>query len=232
MDVVERLRAAASSSGLELLAGLDAGGVAAVQAGYPVPLPDDLVRLMSQTAGAPGLLELDLTGRRHDVETGELLPAGHPVAADGYGNFWVLDLTPDTGEAAPVFFLGHDPPVLVYQAPDLASFLVGALDGTVPDEAPHHVWGARPGAMTHEAATSLGDEALRQFAQGLGDAWTFVDLRQRSPGDGVVWGRYGPRTRLARCGWERIFAYAPFEKPRTAWRRFGFASPWRNRWSR
>ncbi len=225
MDVTERLRTAASAQDLHLRPGLTAEDIARVRAEVPVPLPAELVRLMSVTAGAEDLLDLDLTGARHSVDTAELMPAGHPVAADGYGNFWVLDLTPDTGDTAPVFFLSHDPPVLVYQAPDLSSFLVRALDGTVPGDAPHVVWGSRPGALTHEAATSTGDQALRQFARRLGDAWTFVDLRHRSLGDGVAWGRYGPRTRLARHGWERIFAYAPYEKPRKPWRRFGFASP-------
>ena len=48
-----------------------------------------------------------------------------------------------------------------------------------------------------------------------------MDLRQRQVGMGVAWGAHGPRTRLARHGWERIFGYAPFEKPRRTWRRFG-----------
>src|SRR5439155_15441806 len=38
-------------------------------------------------------------------------------------NFWVLDLTPDDVDTAPVFYLCHDPPVLVYQSPSLGHFL-------------------------------------------------------------------------------------------------------------
>ncbi len=222
MDVVERLRAAASERGLHLRPRLSADEIATVQAGYPVPLPEELVRLMSATSGVESLRDLDLTGDRHNVEAGELLPAGHPIAADGFGNFWLLDLTPDTTETAPVFFLSHDPPVLVYQAPDLSTFLAQALEGAPGDEA-HVVWRTSPGAQPFEAATRSGDQALRDFAGSLGAAWTFVDLRHRTMGDGVAWGRHGPRTLLARHGWERIFAYAPYEKPRRRRPRFGIS---------
>ncbi len=224
MDVLERLRSATSSSGQPLRPGLSADEVAQVQATLPVPLPAELVRLLSATSGSDALLDLDLTGARHDVEAAGLLPAGHPVAADGRGGFWLLDLTPDTVEVAPVFFLGHDPAVLVYEAPDLATFLDRAVDGLTTEEAARRVWADQPGSMSYETAVTAGDQALHEFARSLGSAWAFVDLRQRAPGDGVAWGRSGPRTRLARHGWERIFACAPFEKPPSRWRRAGFAS--------
>jgi hypothetical protein len=220
MDVLARLRAAGLQAGLPL----GERELARVQAGYPVPLPAELVRLAALTSVVDGLLDLDLSGDRHDVEPAELMPAGHPVAADGAGNFWLLDLTPDTVETAPVFFLGHDPAVLVYVAPDLATFIDRAVAGELPDDAPGRVWSTRPGALSYEQAMSRDDVALQQFAGALGNAWTFVDLRQREVGDGVAWGRYGPRTRLARHGWERIFGYAPYEKPPSRWRRAGFAS--------
>jgi hypothetical protein len=219
MDVLERLRAA----GLHAAPPLEAAEVARLQAAYPVPLPAELVRLTALTSGVAGLLDLDLSGARHDVEASELMPAGHPVAADGAGNFWLLDLTPDTVDTAPVFYLGHDPAVLVYVAPDLGTFLEHAMDGRLPDDAAGRVWSSRPRAMSYEQAMNA-DAALREFAGPLGSAWTFVDLRQREVGDGVAWGRHGPRTRLARHGWERIWAYAPYEKPPSRWRRAGFAS--------
>ena len=226
MDIVERLRAAGT-----LLPGLDDAGLAALQARFPVPLPAELVRLAGVTRGVDGLLDLDLTGERHDVEVAELLPAGLPVAADGFGNFWVLDLTPDTVDVAPVFFVCHDPPVMLYQAPDLATFLDDALARLEPphrslvddvrEDALHNVWGSSPGTISWEDAVASTDVALREFAATLNDDWTIVDLRQRDVGAGVAWGRHGPRTRLARHGWERIFGCAPFARPRRTWRRFG-----------
>jgi cell wall assembly regulator SMI1 len=240
MDAVQRLQAAVDSRlvdedghdvVVELRPPVTEAEVATLQAGFPVPLPAELVQLLAVTRGAEGLLDLDLTGRDHSVELAELMPAGLPIATDGYGNFWVLDLTPDTVEVAPVFFHCHDAPVLLYQAPDLATFLDEVVKRYVPPHAslvddvredrPYDVWRARPGAMPQVAALSSPDLALREFAETLDPAWTIVDLRQREVGMGVAWGAHGPRTRLARHGWERIFAYAPFEKPRRTWRRFG-----------
>ena len=117
MDAVQRLQAAVGSRlvdedghevAIELRPPVPEAEVATLQAGYPVPLPAELLRLLAVTRGAGALLDLDLTGRDHSVELAELMPAGLPIAADGFGNFWVLDLTPDTAEVAPVFFHCHD----------------------------------------------------------------------------------------------------------------------------
>jgi hypothetical protein len=240
MDAVQRLRSVAESTlvdsrgravSLRLLPGLDETELEALRGSFPVPLPTELLRLAGATRGVEGLLDLDLTGETHSVEVGELMPAGLPVAADGFGNFWVLDLTPDTIDVAPVFFLGHDPAVLLYQAPDLATFIDEAVKRFEPphrsqvedvrQDRLHDVWGSRPGALPRKAALSSPDAALREFAATLDDAWTVVDLRHRQVGGGIAWGRHGPRTRLARHGWERIFGYAPYEKPRRSWRRLG-----------
>lgn len=240
MDADARLRSVAESTlvdsrghavSLRLLPGLDEAGLSALQARFPVPLPAELLSLAGTTRGVEGLLGLDLTGETHSVEVGELMPAGLPVAADGFGNFWVLDLTPDTTDVAPVFFLGHDPAVLLYQAPDLATFVDEAVKRYEPPHRSsvedvrldrlHDVWGSRPGALPRAAALSSPDVALREFAETLDDSWTVVDLRHRQVGGGLAWGRHGPRTRLARHGWERIFGYAPYEKPRRSWRRLG-----------
>jgi len=199
-------------------------------------LPAELVRLLGLTSGAEALLDLDLTGERHSIEVAELLPAGHPVAADGFGNFWLLDLTPDTVETAPVFFACHDAPVLLYQAASLGDFLdqaLGALeprrDTTIDDVHEDRLFevGRRaPQSMPWRAAMTSDDQALRDFAASLDESWTVVDLRRRDVGMGVAWGAHGARTRLARHGWERVFGYAPPARTRRSiWSRMAFADP-------
>ena len=236
VDPVERLRDATASGLVTLRPGLDPAAIAEVQAGCPVPLPVELTRLMIVTSGAEELLDLDLTGRRHDVEVSELLPAGHPVAADGSGNFWLLDLTPDTVDVAPVFFASHDPPVLLYQSDSLATFIDEALKTLEPpyvsavddvrEDRRHEVWRSRPGSTTWQDAIASGDGALRQFAESLDAGWSIVDLRhRRDVGMGLAWGAHGPRTRLARHGWERLFGYAPPARRKRWWQRAAFADP-------
>jgi hypothetical protein len=249
VDAVQRLREAATDPGLrdedgdpvglELRPPADRTAVSALRSRYAAlgaAVPDELVRLLGLTSGTEQLLDLDLTGERHSIEVAELLPAGHPVAADGFGNFWMLDLTPDTVDTAPVFFACHDAPVLIYQAASLAEFVDLALralepgrDTTIDDVHEDRLFqvGRRaPHSMSWQSAMSSDDHALREFAASLDEAWTVVDLRRREVGMGVPWGAHGPRTRLARHGWERIFGYAPPARDRRSiWSRMSFADP-------
>jgi hypothetical protein len=246
VDPAERLRSAAESGRLvdgdghpvrlDLRPGLEPREVAGIQSQFAVPLPRELTRLLACTSGTEALLDLDLSGDRHSIEAAaELLPAGLPVAADGFGNFWLLDLTPDTVDVAPVFYLSHDAPVLLHQADSLADFLDEAVKTLEPPHASrvedvhedrlHQVWRTRPGALTWQQAMSSGDGALRDFAETLDPTWTVVDLRHREVGMGLAWGAHGPRTRLARHGWERIFGYAPPAPRRRWWHRAAFADP-------
>jgi hypothetical protein len=156
-------------------------------------------------------------------EAPEAFPSGLPLAGDGFGNFWILDLTPDEVETAPVFFTCHDPPVILYQSPDISDFLHEAFRMLVPPHASavddvhedrlFNVWRDNPGT-TERSAALASDERLSAFAGELDDRFTFVDLRSSPVGMGFSWGRYGPRTDVRRHGHERLFAYtAPEKRP-------------------
>jgi cell wall assembly regulator SMI1 len=189
------------------------------------PLPEELRTLLAFCSGIDGgsLDGIDFTGARMSFGQEEIFPSGLPIAADGFGNFWVLDLTPQTTKVAPVFFACHDAPVILYQSADLASFLAEVFRMSTP---PHKslvddvhedrlfdVWRKNPGVMDQPAAAVSSDAEVRSFAAGLPEHFQIVDLRRVSPGMGFSWGRYGPRTELRRHGYERIFGYA--KPPRT-----------------
>jgi hypothetical protein len=188
-----------------------------------VPLSRELRALLEHTAGIEGgpLATIDFTGQSLSFGAPETFPSGLPIAADGFGNFWVLDLTPDDVEAAPVFFVCHDPPVILYQSPDIGDFLQETFRMLVPPHASavddvhedrlFNVWGNNPGTLERSAAL-VSDERLSAFTAELDDRFTFVDLRSSPVGMGFSWGRYGPRTEVRRHGDERLFAYAPPEK--------------------
>jgi hypothetical protein len=185
-----------------------------------IALPGELVDLLRRCGGIDGVLDLvDFSGRTVNSFGGEdLFPHALPIAQDGFGNFWVLDLTSKATEVAPVFFACHDPPVVLYQSPDLAYFVRELVRMLVP---PHeslvddvhadrlfHVWRKNPGTQTRAAAAQSQDPELRAFAEALDDRFLIVDLRRMGVGMGFSWGRYGPRTVVRRHGEERIFAYA------------------------
>jgi cell wall assembly regulator SMI1 len=182
-------------------------------------LPEELRLLLAFCSGIEGCLDvIDFAGTYLSFEQKELFPDGLPIATDGFGNFWVLDITPQTTRVSPVFFACHDAPVILYQSPDVASFLAELFRMNMP---PHkslvddvhedrifNVWRENPGVVEQPIAADSSDSAIRTFASGLPEHFEIIDLRSVDPGMGFSWGRYGPRTELRRYGYERIFAYA------------------------
>jgi hypothetical protein len=92
-----------------------------------------------------------------------------------------------------VFFACHDPPVVLYQSPDIGRFLHETFRMNVPPHASlvddvhedrlFNVWRENPGTLDHTAALA-GDENLRGFAAELDDRFHFVDLRSPEIGMG------------------------------------------------
>lgn len=111
----------------------------------------------------------------------ELFPHALQIAVDGCGNSWCLELGgPEWG---PVFFCGHDPPIVVFQAATGEEFVrqMSRRKG-LPD--------------VHECREHLLPEE---------DGWEWIDLRTPELGDGFCWGQFGPYTELRRFPTERIF---------------------------
>jgi cell wall assembly regulator SMI1 len=214
----------------ELAAGVLPADIDGLAAELGVPLPRELRALLEQTAGIDGgpLQAIDFTGRTLSFGDPDAFPWGLPVAGDGFGNFWVVDLTPDEAETAPVFFACHDAPVILYQSPDIGDFLHEAFRMLEPPHASavddvhedrlFNVWRENPGTLEQSAALA-SDESMSAFLAELDDRFTFVDLRSPSIGMGFSWGRFGPRTDVRRHGHERLFAYAPPEKKPGLFRR-------------
>jgi hypothetical protein len=229
MEAVEELKRA---EGLEVAPGLPAGAIDELEAELGVPLPRGLRELLEQTGGVEGseLGEIDFTGRTLSYGDEDVFPSGLAIATDGFGNHWVLDLTPDGAEPR-VYFACHDPPVILFQSPDLGQFLQEvvrmqsspeeSLVNDVHEDRLFNVWGENPGTLDHATALA-GDEQLRAFASELDERWVFVDLRAPEIGMGFSWGRYGPGTEVRRYGHEPLFAYAqPERKPGLLKRLFG-----------
>jgi cell wall assembly regulator SMI1 len=208
---------------LEVAPGLSPAEIERLGAEVGVPLPRELRELLAYTAGIEGtaLEGIDFTGRSLSYEDQDVFPSGLPIAADGFGNFWALDLTPDEADTAPVFFACHDPPVIVFQSHDLGEFLEQTFLKFVPpheslvddvrEEGVFHIWHENPDTLNHAAALTA-DEDLRAFAEELGDRFVFFDLRSPEIGAGFSWGRYGVGTEVRRHGYERLFAIAEPER--------------------
>jgi hypothetical protein len=140
----------------------------------------------------------------------ELFPHGFPVAADGFGNFWVADLSAASTAIGPIYYACHDPPIVAYQSATLGQFLEDLFKLNLP---PHEspiddvheresveIWKRGPGVLGLEAARASADPVLASFARGLPEGFSVSDLRAAKIGDGFAWGRFGPETRIVRHG--------------------------------
>lgn len=204
---------------LELEPPADAAALEALQARLPCPLPQDVRELLAFCAGFGGspIDVVDFTGTACPYEDKAVFPHGHPIAGDGYGNFWVVDLAPDSLAWGPIYFACHDAPVILYQAATLEDFLRELFKlGTPPhkslvdevhEDRLFDVWGSNPGVREQVDCLASGDAELARFAQELGPSFQFVDLRNAPVGFGFSWGRYGPKTLVRRDGTRPIFAY-------------------------
>ncbi|MEX0716547.1 MAG: SMI1/KNR4 family protein [Planctomycetaceae bacterium] len=181
---------------LELLPPLSADEVEEFADTLPCPLPEDVRELLSYCGGFEGGVaeRVDFTGAEMMFEHEILFPHGVPIASDGFGNFWVVDLTEHSTTFGPVYFACHDAPVILYQSDTLAEFLSELfrthdnLVLEVPEDRLFDVWRTNPGMLTFDECAQSPDDALREFAAELDASWQVIDLRQAKPGFGFSWG--------------------------------------------
>jgi cell wall assembly regulator SMI1 len=107
--------------------------ISAFEKSLPCPLPDEIRELLAFCRGFEGgaLDFVDFTGGQCSFEFEAAFPHGVPFAADGFGNFWVVDLSPTSREWGPIYFC-HDAPVILYQSPHLTHSLVELVKLSLP----------------------------------------------------------------------------------------------------
>jgi hypothetical protein len=203
---------------INLMPPLSAEELKRLEQRIPCPLPPEAKELLNFTRGFEGgpLESIDFGGLDEPIFE-DLFPCGLPIAHDGFGNYWVLDLTSTTTHWGPVLYVCHDPPVVVYQCNDVPVFIHDVLrmaeapwGGPIDDVHEKHsmrIWRENPGAQPRDEAVRSADAAVRRFAEQLTPEHSVVDMRQAKTGDGFSWGRFGPRTPVTRAGEESIFAY-------------------------
>jgi hypothetical protein len=165
-------------------------------------IPQGIRELLRFTSGFSfvGLDEVCFDGACSS-EYEKLFPASVPLAGDGAGNFWIVDVNPQ-GEWGPVFFVCHDPAVVVKQSEDVSEFIEQIDElGKKPDQSTlslflertlMRIYGQEDGFMDIATARNSEDIVLRDFAQGLPDHFAVADLRNKPIQTGFAWGKWGP----------------------------------------
>jgi hypothetical protein len=175
------------------------------------PFPPEIEELLASAAGfdVDGSDEAVSFRGDHLFEFEDALPRSVPVLPDGCGNFWVVDVNPQTGAWGTVFFCCHDPSVFIVQAPDLATFIAQLLDPQagdmrtfVKDDATKRIWKRDPWLRPVSELRASADQTLRGFAESLPDAFRIADLRAQEVGSGFAWNL---ESTILRAGTELIF---------------------------
>ena len=196
--------------------------IAVVELAAGKRLPADfreILSLCSSVEGAP--FEVDFKGRMGEQFAVDIMPFSVVFAEDGAGNAWCVDISNDREVESTIYYVSHDPPMVLFQCTGIATFLEeltraggkfrrSALFDVAEDRL-FDVWSKNPGVLTNGQAHAAGSE-LAAFAQELDPGFLIVDLRTAKPGMGFTWGRFGPDTVCRRFGNHRIYAYAPPKK--------------------
>jgi len=184
----------------KLLSGLSEAEVLAFTALLPLQtLPNEVKQLLLFARGFEfdGLEEVRFDAFGEFGLCG-LFPYCIELASDGFGNYWVLDIF-ETGGWGAVFFVCHDPQVIVRQSGSLLEFLshvqqfgnlgVKSQLNQVHEDLTTRVWQQRKmqsGLIKAESESNPGDIVLQEFASNLPIEFLVADLRKNSSTQGFA----------------------------------------------
>lgn len=159
----------------------------------------------------------------HEAVFEELFPCALPLAHDGAGNVWIVDID-SNGNWGKVLYLCHDPAVVAVQSQNLADFLLHIHEyeqeassssiEVVMEERVYDIWHQAKGFIDYHTATHDGDELLQSFASTFGENTLFADLRDSSPSQGFAWGKVAPTLHKAvKHDSALLWAFEPVVQP-------------------
>lgn len=130
-----------------------------------------------------------------------IFPNSVQLAGDGFGNFWILDVD-DKGNWANVFYVCHDPAVVVKHSENLAEFIKHihefGKEGSqsnldiIHEKTVMEIWSKDNGFIELDQTRDSNDTILKNFALKLPDNFVIADLRNKPNKTGFAWGKFGP----------------------------------------
>ncbi len=182
----------------------------------------------SKLSAGPINTDIDFTGKSiHAQALDDIMPTGIAIASDISGNSWMVDLHGGSAFWGPIFYVSHDPPVIIYQNSTLEKFIdqvLGSLNSPwqsdvskVVNEYAPTIWSTNPNMMNQPDCLYSTDQDIKAFAQELEEDYRIIDMRRPKVGDGFSWGISGPETILRRYGYQTMFAYQYIARDNRPW---------------
>ena len=168
-------------------------------------LPNDIEELLKFSKGFEfyGLEEIRFDAYAH-FGFEEMFPNSIQLAGDGFGNFWILDL--DTkGNWNSVYFVCHDPAVVVKQAENLSQFLeqvdefgkkgnISTLD-IIHEKIAFDIWSDKNGIMeNNDNEYDFFNNKKIDFPE----MFLIADLKNKPIKTGFPWAKSGANTKIIR----------------------------------
>jgi hypothetical protein len=176
-------------------------------------LPKGIEDLLKFSKGfdCPPVEEVSFTAYGH-FGFEEAFPYSIKLAGDGFGNFWILDID-EEGSWNEIFYVCHDPPVIVKQAKNLKEFITqlndlvknpnGSFVDKVHEEIVFQIW-------NEEKRNIFENYSLKDLEQKyhskISEKDYIADLNQKQVGEGFVWALNGPNTVIERISYKPIWA--------------------------
>lgn len=171
-------------------------------------LPIEIIELLKFASGFEfdSLEEITFDGAEQ-FGFEEFFPNSIQLAGDGFGNFWILDVDKN-GTWGNVFYVCHDPAVVVKHSDNLTQFIEHINDfgkngnksnlDIIHEKVVMEIWSKENGFLEIENARQSNDETLKNFALFLPDNFVVADLRNKPNQSGFAWGKFGPKTDKAK----------------------------------
>lgn len=130
----------------------------------------------------------------------EFFPNSVQLAGDGFGNFWILDVD-KYGNWKNVFYVCHDPAVVVKHSENLSQFIEHINDfgknsnksnlDVIHEKVVFEIWQKDHGFIELDNARQTSDTTLKNFAISLPNNFVVADLRNKPIKSGFAWGKFG-----------------------------------------
>ncbi len=166
-------------------------------------IPNDIQELLKFASGFEfnGLEKVTFNGiGQFGFE--ELFPNSVQLTGDGFGNFWILDID-QNGYWGHVFYICHDPAVVVKHSDNLSEFIKHVDDfgkngstshlDIVHEKSVMDIWQDKDGFIELDKARQSNDAILKQFASAIAGNFVIADLRGKPNNYGFAWEKFGGR---------------------------------------
>ena len=123
----------------------------------------------------------------------ELIEFNLTITHDWTGNYWIQEIN-GKGEWGKIYFVCHDPAVIIKQADNISEFLSQLheyfLNGdqsffsTIYDQISFEIYSGKGRLLEQIEALNSNDNKLSKFAERYNDDWYIADLRNAKNGEG------------------------------------------------